>query len=312
MKTLWIVLRTVFYAACGTLLFIAFVMATRRFDRRFEVAFSTWTPVPGILLTALGALLIFVCVATFVARGRGTPLVLDAPREFVASGPYRLVRNPLYIGSTTFFVGMGLYLRLVSVLLFALGWAVFVHLFVVYFEEPELKRKFGATYEAYCAAVPRWMPRVHRTKRTVNFEPSDINRVRSNFLLRLLLVVLAADAAAKGLLMIFGGRWILLRSFPDIPTSQITSLLLVTRMEAGGLDIALAFMLIAAVREPLRCRTVVIGTAIALIIGAITEMVGLYYYEMTGFFSVPVAWIHAAVRTALAAMLLLLEARIHV
>lgn len=312
MKTLWIVLRTLSYAACGTLLFIAFVMATRRFDRRFEAAFSTWTPVPGILLTALGALLIFVCVATLVVWGRGTPLVLDAPREFVASGPYRVVRNPLYIGSTTFFLGMGLYLRLVSVLLFALGWAIFVHLFVVYFEEPELKRKFGATYEAYCAAVPRWMPRVRRTKRTISFDPNDINLVRSKFLLRLLLVVLAADAAAKGLLMIFGGRWILLRSFPDIPTSQITSLLLVTRMEAGGLDIALAFMLISAVREPLRCRTVVIGTAIALIIGAISEMVGLYYYEMSAFYSVPAAWIHAVVRTAVAAMLLLLEARIHV
>ena len=312
MKTLWILLRALFYAACGALLFIAFVMATRRFDRRFEDAFSTWTPVPGILLTTLGALLIFVCVAIFVVRGRGTPLVLDAPREFVASGPYRVVRNPLYLGSTTFLLGMALYLRLVSVLLFALGWAIFVHLFVVYFEEPELKRKFGATYEAYYAAVPRWMPRVHLTKTTVNSDASDMNRVRSKSLLRLLLVILAADAAAKGLMMIFGGRWILLRSFPDIPTSQITSLLLLTRMEAGGLDIALAFMLIAAVREPLRCGTVVTGTAIALIIGAITEMVGLYYYEMTGFFSVRVAWIHAAVRTAVAAMLLLLEARIHV
>lgn len=170
-ETLWIVLRTLSYAACGTLLFIAFVMATRRFDRRFEAAFSTWTPVPGILLTALGGLLIFVCVATFVVRGRGTPLVLDAPRQFVASGPYQVVRNPLYIGSTTFFLGMGLYLRLVSVLLLALGWAIFVHLFVVYFEEPELNRKFGATYEAYCAAVPRWMPRVRRTKENHQLRP---------------------------------------------------------------------------------------------------------------------------------------------
>jgi protein-S-isoprenylcysteine O-methyltransferase Ste14 len=100
-----------------------------------------------------------------VIRGRGTPLVLDSPREFVASGPYRIVRNPLYIGSTTFFLGMGLCLRSVSVLLFAFGWVIFVHLFVVYFEEPDLQRKFGATYEAYWAGVPRWMPRVRRTKR---------------------------------------------------------------------------------------------------------------------------------------------------
>ncbi len=114
MKTLWIVLRTLFYAGCGTFLFIAFVVATRGFDRRFENAFADWTRVPGILLTALGAVLMLLCMGTFVIRGRGTALVLDSPREFVASGPYRIVRNPLYIGSTTFFLGMGLCLRLPS------------------------------------------------------------------------------------------------------------------------------------------------------------------------------------------------------
>ena len=150
----------------------------------------------------------------------------------------------------------------------------------------------------------------YKCARLWNTQSANMNLVRSKLLLRLLLIVLAADAAAKGLLMIFGGRWMLLRSFPNIPPSQITSLLLVNRMEAGGLDIGLALMLIAAVREPLRYRTVVMGTAIALIIGAISEMAGLYYYEMTGFFSISVAWIHATVRAAVAAMLLFLQGRI--
>src|SRR5215472_1934832 len=153
MKTLWMALRALCYAACGTFLFVSFVLASRGFDRRFEAGFTPWTRAPGLLFTALGATLMLLCVGTFVIRGQGTPLVLDAPREFVASGPYRIVRNPLYIGSTSFLLGFGLYLRSVSILLFGLGWAIFVHLFVVYLEEPDLKRKFGATYEAYCAAV---------------------------------------------------------------------------------------------------------------------------------------------------------------
>ena len=40
-------------------------------------------------------------------------------------------------------------------------WLLF-HLFVVFYEEPHLKKSFGASYEDYCKAVPRWIPRVKR------------------------------------------------------------------------------------------------------------------------------------------------------
>lgn len=166
MKTLWIALRALCYAACGTFLFIGFVVATRGFDRRFEAEFTPWTRAPRLLLTALGAILMPLCMGTFVIRGRGTPLVLDAPREFVASGPYRVLRNLLYIGSTTFLPGMAcIFVRFPSCYSPRVG-PFFVHLFVVYLEEPDLKRKFGPTYEAYRAAVPRWIPSVGRPKRT--------------------------------------------------------------------------------------------------------------------------------------------------
>jgi len=66
----------------------------------------------------------------------------------------------MYIGAWTLLVGFGLYLHSNSILLFSLGWIVFFHLFVVFFEEPNLRDKFGVTYEDYCKSVRRWRPRL--------------------------------------------------------------------------------------------------------------------------------------------------------
>ena len=74
------------------------------------------------------------------------------------------VRNPIYIGQVAVLVGLGLYLRSVSILVFALLWFVLLHLFVLYLEEPNLRKKFGATYEGYCQAVRRWIPSVASAK----------------------------------------------------------------------------------------------------------------------------------------------------
>jgi protein-S-isoprenylcysteine O-methyltransferase Ste14 len=37
----------------------------------------------------------------------------------------------------------------------------FVAFFVIFYEEPTLRKMFGADYEEYCRNVPRWIPRVH-------------------------------------------------------------------------------------------------------------------------------------------------------
>ncbi len=115
---------------------------------------------------ATGAALALLCVGTFIAIGHGTPAPFDPPREFVAAGPYRRVRNPTYIGALLIFMGLGLYQRSFSILLFALAWLAIVDLFVVYYEEPTLRRKFGTKYEEYCHAVPRWIPKLrHRSEK---------------------------------------------------------------------------------------------------------------------------------------------------
>jgi len=81
-------------------------------------------------------------------------------RHLVVTGLYRYVRNPMYVAVVSAILGQGLILGNVSVLEYgALVWLLF-HLFVLVYEEPTLRASFGPEYEAFCAAVPRWIPRL--------------------------------------------------------------------------------------------------------------------------------------------------------
>lgn len=125
---------------------------------------SRWLRAGGVL-AALGALLGLACAALFVARGRGTPARFDAPRTFVAVGPYRWVRNPMYVGGMAMLAGAALWLRSPGMLLFsAIAWLV-AHLFVLFYEERTLRRRFGESYEEYTRRVNRWWPRWPRRGR---------------------------------------------------------------------------------------------------------------------------------------------------
>ena len=108
---------------------------------------------------AAGGTLAFACIATFVTRGEGTPAPMDPPRKFVAAGPYRFVRNPMYIGGFLVLAGFGLYEQSPAILLFALPWLLLAHFFVILYEEPHLRATFGSPYDAYCRSVCRWPPR---------------------------------------------------------------------------------------------------------------------------------------------------------
>lgn len=116
----------------------------------------------GTLLMVLGGILVLTCAAWFVVVGRGTPAPFDAPRRFVPGGPYRLVRNPMYLGALALLVGFGLWHRSLPMALLALPAFVVAHLFVVLYEEPALHQRFGGQYDAYLALVNRWVPRSPR------------------------------------------------------------------------------------------------------------------------------------------------------
>ena len=116
----------------------------------------------GVALVALGGLLAIWCVVTFGTIGQGTPAPFDPPRRLVVRGPYRFVRNPMYIGAATAVGGAALFytsLPLLGFLVFFLG---VMQLFIIYYEEPTLKRMFGPEYAAYLQSVRRWLPRFRR------------------------------------------------------------------------------------------------------------------------------------------------------
>ncbi len=81
------------------------------------------------------------------------------PKEFVAFGPFRYLRNPMSLGAVIFMVGLGLYESSVSILLFAAAMFLFLHLLVVYVEEPGLERRFGESYREYKRTINRWFPK---------------------------------------------------------------------------------------------------------------------------------------------------------
>jgi protein-S-isoprenylcysteine O-methyltransferase Ste14 len=114
--------------------------------------------VAGGVLVVLGSVLTLWCVLTFARTGRGTPAPFDPPRRLVVRGPYRFVRNPMYLGAGAALAGAALFYRSPALLAYAALFFVATHLFVVGYEEPVLRRTFGAEYDAYCRRVRRWRP----------------------------------------------------------------------------------------------------------------------------------------------------------
>lgn len=121
--------------------------------------------VAGIAVGAIGACLALWCIFTFASAGKGTPAPFDPPRRLVIRGPYRFVRNPMYMGAVLALTGSGIFFR--SQLLFGytgLFWLT-THLLVVLYEEPALRQTFGKVYEDYCASTSRWIPAMKGQKK---------------------------------------------------------------------------------------------------------------------------------------------------
>jgi protein-S-isoprenylcysteine O-methyltransferase Ste14 len=113
----------------------------------------------GIVLMIVGGLVVLSCVGWFVVAGRGTPAPFDPPRSFVPGGPYRWVRNPMYLGALVVLIGFGFWNASLSMVLLALPALALAHLFVALYEEPTLRRRFGVPYVTYLARVNRWVPK---------------------------------------------------------------------------------------------------------------------------------------------------------
>ena len=110
----------------------------------------------------LGFAVALRCVWDFGWTGRGTPAPIIPPQRLVVVGFYRYVRNPMYVGFAVGWIGLWIVFghanpRLIAAVAAA---ALAVHLFVLFYEEPTLRKKFGVDYEQYCRNVRRWWPRL--------------------------------------------------------------------------------------------------------------------------------------------------------
>jgi len=112
----------------------------------------------GVVIVVFGLALAIACVLTFAFVGRGTPAPFDPPRALVIAGPYRYVRNPIYIGAGVALFGAALRYGSLALAGYAVVFLLITHLFVMLYEEPHLRGVFGQPYEEYLRTVHRWIP----------------------------------------------------------------------------------------------------------------------------------------------------------
>ena len=129
---------------------------------RFGGDFGPSLPVRavGALFVLAGAAILVECFVRFAWRGLGTPAPIAPTRRLIVTGLYRHVRNPMYVAVFALIAGQAVLFGSLSLLAYgAAVWTAF-HLFVLLYEEPTLRRRFPADYEAFVGAVPRWLPRL--------------------------------------------------------------------------------------------------------------------------------------------------------
>ena len=116
----------------------------------------------AFLLGVSGAALQVWCIVLLQNFGKGTPSPVFPTQTLVVDGPYRCVRNPLNLGELMVFGALAAWFGSVALLFYMLLAFVAFHLFVVLWEEPANRRRFGENYRQYEAATSRWLPRSGR------------------------------------------------------------------------------------------------------------------------------------------------------
>ena len=113
--------------------------------------------IAGLLMTALGGILIVVCVLDFFSRGKGYPAYFAAPERLIADGVYRYSRNPMTLGIVIFILGAAALFGSFMAALSGIVFFLIKHCYIVMVEEKGLEKRFGEDYRQYRNRVPRWI-----------------------------------------------------------------------------------------------------------------------------------------------------------
>ncbi len=153
------VVRTITYASIFVGLLLVYLPARiLAWSGITGPAVYAWPQIAGIAVATAGAVVALCCLWAFTWIGKGTPAPFDPPRKLVVRGPYRFLRNPMYVGAALAVGGAALFFESIQLLAFIALFLLTTHLFVVLYEEPTLRRTFGSEYESYCRRVRRWWP----------------------------------------------------------------------------------------------------------------------------------------------------------
>jgi protein-S-isoprenylcysteine O-methyltransferase Ste14 len=132
-------------------------LALLRTGSQVQTGFLSYLAYP---LWVIGIAMLIWCFWDFLAKGKGTPAPIEPPKELVVSGLYNHVRNPMYVGIAAILIGHFLWFGFWSLFIYVVIVVLAFHSFVTLYEEPNLRQRFGAAYEAYLNRVPRWIPRL--------------------------------------------------------------------------------------------------------------------------------------------------------
>jgi protein-S-isoprenylcysteine O-methyltransferase Ste14 len=156
MTALKTLLWSIFVPGTITLL-VPYLLLSSRFDS-FRINLSDLRFL-GLIPILIGLMIYIWCAWYFTFVGRGTPAPFDPPKELVVKGPYQYVRNPMYVFVALALIGESILFQTTILALFAALAVTFLHLWVMLYEEPTLRQKFGESYERYCQRVSRWVPK---------------------------------------------------------------------------------------------------------------------------------------------------------
>jgi protein-S-isoprenylcysteine O-methyltransferase Ste14 len=148
-------------------------------------AFTRWQPgtppwpaeirVMGVVLITVGGVVVAWAFTQFAAEGVGVPIPGEPnSQRLTVGGPYRYVRNPLYVASLVAISGQGLLLSRPVLLIYAAAFLAITFFLVHWIEDPALARRFGQPFEDYRNQVPGWWPRWPR--RTPDVAPNMTTR----------------------------------------------------------------------------------------------------------------------------------------
>ena len=158
----WLALRSLLWTILLPGVFAGYVLWRFFGLGRTQFDLTSATQLLGFVCIGAGVALLAACIFEFARSGRGMLSPVDPPRHLVIRGLYRYVRNPMYLCVTMIILGEALVAHSVALAVYWAFWFMCANLFVIAYEEPTLRLRFGESYDEYTQRVGRWIPRFRR------------------------------------------------------------------------------------------------------------------------------------------------------